>query len=255
MTQEVIRVSGLFKEYATPAGPFPVLKDVNLSIGTGEFVAIMGPSGSGKSTFMNILGCLDRPTQGDYWLDGRSVSGMNKDELARVRNRTIGFVFQGFNLLPRFSLVDNVALPLVYGGLDHVQQRARARIQLERVGLGRYADSLPNRISGGQQQRVAIARALVNEPRLILADEPTGNLDTATSEEIMALFNALNDEGITIVLVTHEPDIAHHAKRLVRFRDGRIVQDGEARALLHLDADFHLAPAPVASPVQDEGGT
>ena len=226
MAGEVIRVSGLFKEYVTQAGPFPALQDVNLAIGGGEFVAVMGPSGSGKSTFMNILGCLDRPTAGEYRLDGRAVSGMTKDELAKVRNGTIGFVFQGFNLLPRFSLEDNVALPLVYGHVDRAGHRQRARLQLERVGLGGYATSLPNRISGGQQQRVAIARALVNNPRLILADEPTGNLDSQTSEDIMALFAALNGEGITIVLVTHEPDIARHAKRLVRFRDGRVVHDG-----------------------------
>lgn len=223
---QVIRVSGLYKDYDTPAGPFPVLKDVNLSIERGEFVAIMGPSGSGKSTFMNILGCLDRPTKGEYSLDGTPVSSLSKDQLAGVRNGMIGFVFQGFNLLPRFNLEDNVALPLVYGGVPKEQQRTNARKQLERVGLGTYAKSLPNRISGGQQQRVAIARALVNEPRLILADEPTGNLDSQTSEEILALFEALNREGITIVLVTHEPDIAAHAKRLVKFRDGRIVHDG-----------------------------
>ncbi|HEX5392171.1 MAG TPA: ABC transporter ATP-binding protein [Rhodocyclaceae bacterium] len=225
-TNPVIQVEGLAKSYETPAGPFPVLKDVNLSIEPGEFVAIMGPSGSGKSTFMNILGCLDRPSGGEYRLAGRAVSGMSKDELAGVRGGLIGFVFQGFNLLPRISLEDNVALPLVYSHMDKETRRARAGVMLEKVGLGRYAKSLPNRISGGQQQRVAIARALVNNPRLILADEPTGNLDTQTSEEIMALFEALNREGITIVLVTHEPDIARHAKRLVRFRDGRITHDG-----------------------------
>ena len=224
--EDVIRIRGLFKDYDTPMGPFPVLKDVNLTIGRGEFVAIMGPSGSGKSTFMNILGCLDKPTAGEYQLDGRAVSAMSKDELASVRNRMIGFVFQGFNLLPRFNLEDNVALPLVYGGSQRDTQRDKARVQLERVGLGAYAKSLPNRISGGQQQRVAIARALVNSPSLILADEPTGNLDTQTSEEIMALFEALNAEGITIVIVTHEPDIATHAKRLVKFRDGRVIHDG-----------------------------
>ncbi|HEY6895683.1 MAG TPA: ABC transporter ATP-binding protein [Rhodocyclaceae bacterium] len=240
---EVIRVSGLYKEYETPAGPFPVLKDVNLSIESGEFVAVMGPSGSGKSTFMNILGCLDRPTAGEYTLDGRPVSGMSKDELAGVRNRTIGFVFQGFNLLPRMNLADNVALPLVYGGASHESQLAAAQEQLARVGLGQYGKSLPNRISGGQQQRVAIARALVNKPRLILADEPTGNLDTQTSEEIMALFEALNREGITIVLVTHEADIAAHAQRLVRFRDGRVTHDGDTASILHLDHD-HIASQP-----------
>ena len=226
-TQPLIRVAGLYKAYDTPAGPFPVLKDVDLDIAPGEFVAIMGPSGSGKSTFMNILGCLDKPSSGEYILDGNSVATLSGDQLANVRNRTIGFVFQGFNLLPRISLEDNVALPLVYSRIEKSERRERARQQLEKVGLGTYARSLPNRISGGQQQRVAIARALVNRPRLILADEPTGNLDSQTSEEIMALFEELNREGITIVLVTHEHDIATHARRLVHFRDGRIVHDGD----------------------------
>ncbi len=225
MAEAVIRVAGLAKSYMTAAGPFPALKGVELVIEAGEFVAVMGPSGSGKSTFMNILGCLDRASSGDYILDGRAVAQMSPDELAALRGRTIGFVFQGFNLLPRMSLEDNVALPLVYAGIDVHTRRARAQRMLDKVGLGQYAKSLPNRISGGQQQRVAIARALINEPRLILADEPTGNLDTQTSEEIMALFEELNREGITIVLVTHEQDIAQHAKRQVRFRDGLIVAD------------------------------
>ena len=221
----VIRVAGLGKSYETAAGLFPALKGVDLEIRPGEFIAIMGPSGSGKSTFMNLLGCLDTPTVGDYFLAGENVAQMDKDALALLRNRTLGFVFQGFNLLPRMSLQDNVALPLVYAGVDRETRRERARALLAKVGLGQYAESLPNRISGGQQQRVAIARALVNRPRLILADEPTGNLDSHTSEEIMRLFEALNDEGITIVLVTHEPDIAAHCKRQVRFLDGQIVSD------------------------------
>lgn len=225
MADPVIRIADLHKAYDTPAGPFPVLKEVNLEIYPGEFVAIMGPSGSGKSTFMNILGCLDRPTSGCYELDGKSVAAMGKDETAQLRNQTLGFVFQGFNLLPRMSLEDNVALPLVYSQVEKPIRRERARELLAKVGLEKYASSLPNRISGGQQQRVAIARALVNKPRLILADEPTGNLDSHTSEEIMALFNELNREGITIVLVTHEQDIAQHAQRQVRFLDGRIVRD------------------------------
>jgi len=225
MNTEVIRIKGLHKSYETSAGAFPALKDVSLQIAEGEFVAIMGPSGSGKSTFMNILGCLDAPSAGSYVLDGRPVAQMNKDELAALRNRTIGFVFQGFNLLPRMSLLDNVALPLIYSGIGRDERHQRAREMLTKVGLERYFDSLPNKISGGQQQRVAIARALVNHPRLILADEPTGNLDSHTSEEVMALFEALNQEGITIVLVTHEQDIAQHAKRQVRFHDGRIVSD------------------------------
>jgi len=225
MDAAVIRVVGLGKSYATAAGEFPALKTVDLHIDTGEFVAIMGPSGSGKSTFMNLLGCLDTPSRGDYFLVGRNVAQLDKDELARLRNRTIGFVFQGFNLLPRMTLADNVALPLVYTGTARDERRALARQQLAHVGLADYADSLPSRISGGQQQRVAIARALINSPPLILADEPTGNLDSQTSEEIMALFTELNRQGITIVLVTHENDIAAHAQRQVRFRDGLLISD------------------------------
>lgn len=225
MTDAVIRVVGLGKSYETAAGLFPALKGVDLAIQPGEYLAIMGPSGSGKSTFMNLLGCLDTPTVGDYFLTGENVAHMDKDALAILRNRTLGFVFQGFNLLPRMSLQDNVALPLVYAGFDKETRRTKARELLGKVGLSQYADSLPNRISGGQQQRVAIARALVNEPRLILADEPTGNLDSHTSEEIMKLFDDLNREGITIVLVTHEQDIAEHAKRQVKFLDGQIVSD------------------------------
>ena len=213
------------KSYETAAGLFPALKGVDLAIYPGEYIAIMGPSGSGKSTFMNLLGCLDTPSSGDYFLAGENVAHMETDALARLRNRTLGFVFQGFNLLPRMSLQDNVALPLVYAGVDKHTRRERARELLDKVGLGKYAESLPNRISGGQQQRVAIARALVNKPHLILADEPTGNLDSHTSEEIMRLFGELNAEGITIVLVTHEPDIAAHCKRQVRFRDGQLVSD------------------------------
>ncbi len=225
MTEAVIRVAGLGKSYNTAAGAFPALKGVDLTVGRGEYIAIMGPSGSGKSTFMNLLGCLDTPTCGDYFLAGQNVAQLAPDALAHIRNRTLGFVFQGFNLLPRMSLQDNVALPLVYAGVDQPTRRARARDLLARVGLGQYAESLPNRISGGQQQRVEIARARVNTPQLILADEPTGNLDSHTSEEIMRLFGDLNAEGITIVLVTHEPDIADHAKRQVRFLDGQIVSD------------------------------
>ncbi|MBW7900206.1 MAG: ABC transporter ATP-binding protein [Rhodocyclaceae bacterium] len=229
MAEALIRVAGLAKSYMTAAGDFPALKGVDLVIERGEFVAVMGPSGSGKSTFMNILGCLDRASAGEYVLDGRPVGALSSDELATLRRRTIGFVFQGFNLLPRMSLEDNVALPLVYAGVDLGTRRERARRMLARVGLEQYAKSLPSRISGGQQQRVAIARALINEPRLILADEPTGNLDSRTSEEIMALFTALNAEGITIVLVTHEHDVADHARRQVRFLDGQIVADEPTR--------------------------
>ncbi len=236
MTQPVIRVSGLGKSYETAAGPFPALIGVNLEVAAGEYLAIMGPSGSGKSTFMNLLGCLDTPTSGDYFLAGENVAHLGADALARLRNRTLGFVFQGFNLLPRMTLADNVALPLVYAGLGREARRARAQALLDKVGVGRYADSLPARISGGQQQRVAIARALVNSPRVLLADEPTGNLDSHTSEEIMRLFGELNAEGLTVVLVTHEADVAAHARRQVRFRDGRIVSDVATAALAQMEA-------------------
>ena len=223
----VVRTEHLYKQYDTEAGPVPVLKDVELQILPAEFVAIMGPSGSGKSTFMNILGCLDLPTSGKYVLDGSDVSTLDKDQLARLRNKVIGFVFQGYNLLPRAKLVENVALPLVYAGATREERTHRAEELLAKVGLTAYSGYAPNQISGGQQQRVAIARALINKPRLILADEPTGNLDTKTSFEIMKLFVDLNEQdGITIVLVTHEPDIAAYAKRLVRFVDGRVTHDG-----------------------------
>jgi len=226
--EPLIRIERLYKEYETDAGPVPVLSDVNLAVRRSEFVAIMGPSGSGKSTFMNIVGCLDLPTSGRYLLDGRDVGALDSDQLARLRNTVIGFVFQGFNLLPRATVVDNVALPLVYAGVGPELRERRALDLLAKVGLASYARYAPSQISGGQQQRVAIARAMVGDPKLILADEPTGNLDMKTSHEIMNVFARLNEEGITIVLVTHEPDIATYAKRLVRFVDGRIVHDGPA---------------------------
>jgi len=227
----IIRITHLDKQYETEAGLVPVLRDITLAIQPGEFVAIMGASGSGKTTFMNIVGCLDLPTRGTYVLDGADVATLNKDRLARLRNKTIGFVFQGFNLLPRATLVDNLALPLIYAGVAKPERIKQALELLNKVGLGGYGRYLPNEISGGQQQRVAIARALINRPRLVLADEPTGNLDSKTSHEIMELFTQLNrDEGITIVLVTHEPDIAAYAKRLVRFVDGRITHDGAVEA-------------------------
>jgi putative ABC transport system ATP-binding protein len=223
----VIRTEHLSKQYDTEAGPVPVLKDVNLEIRAGEFVAVMGPSGSGKSTFMNILGCLDLPTGGKYVLDGRDVATLDKNQLAHLRNEVIGFVFQGYNLLPRASLADNVALPMVYAGVGRDRRDAMARDLLDRVGLATFARYAPNQISGGQQQRVAIARALINSPRLILADEPTGNLDSTTSHQIMKLIVALNQQdGITVVLVTHEADIAAYARRLVKFVDGRVTHDG-----------------------------
>lgn len=238
--QSVIEVSHLYKSYQTDAGLFPVLKDVNLKVEAGDFVAIMGPSGSGKSTFMNILGCLDQPSDGEYQLDGQPISKMSSNQLAKLRSKTIGFVFQGFNLLPRSSLLDNVALPLVYAGEDRASRRDNALKLLKKVGLEQYANSKPNQISGGQQQRVAIARALVNNPRLILADEPTGNLDSATSGEIMGLFTALNQEGISIVLVTHESDIADYASRQVRFLDGKIVKDVRTKPILHQSGPKHV---------------
>ena len=223
----LVEVHDLSKHYNTEAGVYPVLKDVTLRIDAGEFVSVMGPSGSGKSTFMNILGCLDVPSAGTYRLEGHDTSRLSSDQLAALRNRFIGFVFQGFNLLPRASLIDNVALPLVYAGMRKREREAQARRLLARVGLGNQAERLPSQISGGQQQRVAIARALANTPRLLLADEPTGNLDTATSHEVMELFTQLNaSEGITIVLVTHEADVARFARRVVHFVDGQIDFDG-----------------------------
>jgi putative ABC transport system ATP-binding protein len=210
----------------TDAGTLNALRGVDLTVMRGEFVAIMGPSGSGKSTLMNILGCLDVPSGGQYVLAGADVGTLAEPELARLRNQTIGFVFQGFNLLGRATLEDNVALPLVYAGVAAPERRARAHEVLGKVGLGDYARSFPAKISGGQQQRVAIARALVTKPGLVLADEPTGNLDSHTSTEIMELFAALNREGMTLVVVTHEPDVAAWAHRLVQLRDGVVHYDG-----------------------------
>jgi putative ABC transport system ATP-binding protein len=228
MAGRFIEVERLGKQYESAApGTPPALDAVSLAIDQGEFVAVMGPSGSGKSTFMNVIGLLDAPTAGAYRLEGQDVAGLTTDQAAHVRNRVFGFVFQGFNLLKRISAAENVALPMVYAGKGRGERRRRAVELLEQVGLGKYADAQPNRLSGGQQQRVAIARALANHPRLILADEPTGNLDTATSLEIMDLLTALNrDSGVTILLVTHENDIAQHAKRLIRFKDGHVVHDG-----------------------------
>ena len=221
-----IRLTHLGKDYETRAGPTPALKDVSLDIGPAEFVAIMGPSGSGKSTLMNILGCLDEQSAGTYMFEGRDVGALNRDQLAELRNRVIGFVFQSYNLLPRATLLDNVALPLVYAGVGRSERLSRGRQVLERVGLGAHAASMPDQVSGGQQQRAAIARALINHPRVLLADEPTGNLDTRTSREIMGLVRQLNaEEGITVVLVTHDLDIAAHAKRLVHLVDGQVARD------------------------------
>ena len=223
--EKVIEMTSLTKIYRSGPQSVVALEGVSFAIHRGEYVAIMGPSGSGKSTLMHILGCLDVPTSGEYCLEGRSVAGLGEDALAEVRNRKIGFVFQSFNLLPRYDALENVALPLVYAGVGKAERREWALRALERVGLSERASHRPGELSGGQRQRVAVARALVTRPSLILADEPTGNLDTATSDEMMRLFGAVHAEGNTIVLVTHEDDIARHAHRIIRLRDGHIESD------------------------------
>ena len=224
---DVIRIEDLTRVYQMGEVQVRALDGISLSIAPGEFVAVMGPSGSGKSTFMNIVGCLDRPTSGRYSLDGVDVSRLNRDERAEIRNEKIGFVFQSFNLLARTSALENVELPLIYSSNGQTSKRReeKARQCLETVGLAGREDHLPSQLSGGQQQRVAIARALINEPKLMLADEPTGNLDTKTSEEVMAVFQKLNEAGKTVVVITHEQDIAEFAKRVVMFRDGKVVED------------------------------
>jgi len=237
----LLRLEDVWKTYVMGETELNALRGVTLSVELGEFTAIMGASGSGKSTLMNLLGCLDRPTRGHYQLEGEDVSELSSDRLAAIRNRTIGFVFQNFNLLSRTSAIENVELPLLYAGVSAAERHARARKALERVGLAERADHHPNQLSGGQQQRVAIARALVSRPRLLLADEPTGNLDSRTSVEVMALLQELGRSGITVVLVTHEPDIAEYSSRVIVMRDGQIRSDRP-----------QLAKAAIAVPLADD---
>jgi putative ABC transport system ATP-binding protein len=225
MSEPVIRIRDLTREYAMGTETVRALRGVSMDINRNEYLAIMGPSGSGKSTLMNLIGCLDTPTGGEYWLNGQEVSRLTDDRLATVRNKEIGFVFQTFNLLARATALHNVELPLVYGGVPAAERHARAVRALEEVGLGERMDHRPNELSGGQRQRVAIARALVNRPSILLADEPTGNLDSTTSEEIMRLFGELHASGQTVITVTHEPDIAAFAQRVIVLRDGQVASD------------------------------
>jgi putative ABC transport system ATP-binding protein len=236
----LISIKNLNKTYVMGAEVVEALKTVSLDIQKNEYVALMGPSGSGKSTLMNLLGCLDSPTRGEYWLNGTEVSTMDDGDLAEVRNKEIGFVFQTFNLMPRLSALENVALPLVYAGIGKEERIAKARKTLEAVGLGDRVNHKPNELSGGQRQRVAVARALVNDPAIILADEPTGNLDTKTSYEIMGLFEQIHKAGNTVILVTHEHDIALHAHRIVRLRDGIVESDQTNKEVVSITT----APAP-----------
>ena len=244
----VISVRDLTKTYHVGEHVVRALRGVSLDVEKGEFVCVTGPSGSGKSTFMHIIGCLDRPTNGQYVLDGSDVSKLSKDELARVRNKKIGFVFQGFNLLSRTTALDNVELPLLYdskSGLKGPARHQKAKEVLELVGLGQRFDHYPNQLSGGQQQRVAIARALITEPAIILADEPTGNLDTRTSIEVMDIFQKLNEErGITVMLITHEQDIAEHGTRIIKFRDGKVVNDQQVAKRRNAGEELAALPPP-----------
>jgi putative ABC transport system ATP-binding protein len=249
VARAIAEVVALSKDYRVGAQTVHALRGVSTTIHAGEFVAIVGPSGSGKSTFMNLLGCLDTPTAGRYVLDGEDVSALGRERLARIRNQKIGFVFQGFNLLARTSALENVELPLMYSSMSAAPRRERARACLATIGLADREHHQPSQLSGGQQQRVAIARALVNRPALILADEPTGNLDSRTSIEIMALLQTLNREGITVVVVTHEAEIAQHAGRLLTFRDGRLRTDAAVEA--PRDARTELVAQPAEDPGED----
>ena len=240
MNQTVIDIQGITKTYVNGKLSVPVLYGIDLQVNKGEFVSIMGPSGSGKSTFMNILGCLDRPTTGSYRLNGDEVATLSDDELAFVRNKQIGFVFQSFNLLTKLTAVENVALPMIYAGMDKKSRNERAAALLSSVGLGDRMDHLPSELSGGQRQRVAIARALANNPAIIMADEPTGNLDSKSTIDVMNIFRGLYDEGRTIILVTHEPEIATYASRNVVLRDGLIVEDSQNHNMTPVQEVTHV---------------
>ena len=243
MNQTVIDIQGITKTYVNGKLSVPVLHGIDLQVNKGEFVSIMGPSGSGKSTFMNILGCLDRPTTGSYRLNGDEVATLSDDELAFVRNKQIGFVFQSFNLLTKLTAVENVALPMIYAGMDKKTRNERAAALLASVGLGDRMDHLPSELSGGQRQRVAIARALANNPAIIMADEPTGNLDSKSTIDVMNIFRGLYDEGRTIILVTHEPEIATYASRNVVLRDGLIVEDSQNHNMTPVQEVTHVSRA------------
>ena len=245
MAEALIQTTGLVKEYLVGEQTVAALRGVSVSIEKNEFVAVMGPSGSGKSTFMNLIGCLDSPTRGDYILAGEKISALSGDALAAIRNKRIGFVFQQFNLLPRTSALDNVELPLLYGGVSAAERHERAKKRLVEVGLADRMDHHPAQLSGGQQQRVAIARALVNDPVLILADEPTGALDSRTSLEVMALLQQLNRDGMTVVIVTHERDIAAFARRNIHFRDGLVLEDHPVQKINDAEAMLAHAATPV----------
>lgn len=240
---EMLKIDNITKVYEIDGHRVNALRGVSLTVPAGQFIAVMGPSGSGKSTLMNLIGCLDYPTVGSLYLAGREVSGLEEPELAQVRNRQVGFVFQTFNLLPRLSALRNVEMPMLYAGVPPAERRSRAREALKGVGLEDWSHHRPNELSGGQKQRVAIARALVNRPPLILADEPTGNLDTRSGEEIMAIFQRLHSQGTTIVLVTHELEIARHAERIVQFRDGRLVEDKQVEEPVSAEALLAAMPA------------